>query len=153
MASQREFNWPVNQTTVSSGPIQYSKNGSNTTVSIDTTTPSSSNPLPVEDAGKSYLGSVRLDYSSTTVTNAAWTQLLASVGASGVFGLTLFDSGGYAMELGIGGAGSEVRTLLIPPGGFNGVIPLNITGGTRLSIRAVGAASVSAGEININLLG
>lgn len=153
MASQREFNWPVNQTSVSSGPIQFLLNGASTTVSKDTTTPSNSNPLPVATMGKPYLGSVRLDYGSTTVTNAAWTQLLATVGASGVFGITLFDSGGYAMELGIGGAGSEARTLLIPPGGFNGVIPLYITAGTRLSIRAVGAASVSAGEININLLG
>lgn len=51
MASQREFNWPVNQTSVSSGPIQYTKNGATTTVSIDTTTPSNSNPLPTSDAG------------------------------------------------------------------------------------------------------
>lgn len=153
MASQREFNWPVNQTSVSSGPIQYTKNGATTTVSIDTTTPSNSNPLPTSDAGLAYLGSARLDYSLTNVTTGAWVQLTASVGAAAVFGITLFDGGGYAMELGIGGAGSETRVLLIPPGGFNGVIPLRIAAGTRLSIRAVGTATVSAGEIDINLMG
>jgi len=153
MASQREFNWPVNQTTVSSGPIQYTKNGATTTVAVDTTTPSNTNALPVSDAGKAYLGSARLDYSITNVTTGAWVQLTASVGASAVFGITLFDGGGYAMELGIGAAASETRALLIPPGGFNGVIPLRIAAGTRLSIRAVGTATVSAGEIDINLMG
>lgn len=76
-----------------------------------------------------------------------------SVGAAAVFGITLFDGGGYAMELGIGAAAAETRALLIPPGGFNGVIPLRIAAGTRLSIRAVGTATVSAGEIDINLMG
>jgi len=153
MASQREFNWPVNQTSVSAGPLEYLKNGVTTTVSIDTTTPSNSTPLPVANAGFSYLGSARLDYSSTSVTSGAWVELTASVGASAVFGITLFDGGGYAMELGIGAAASEARVLLIPPGGFNGVIPLQIAAGSRLSIKAVGAATVSAGEIDINLMG
>lgn len=153
MASQREFNWPVNQLSVSAGPLEYIKNGATTNVSIDTTTPSNSNPLPTSDAGLAYLGSARLDYSLTNVTTGAWVQLTASVGAAAVFGITLFDGGGYAMELGIGGSGSEARALLIPPGGFNGVIPLRIAAGTRLSIRAVGTATVSAGEIDINLMG
>ena len=153
MASQREFNWPVNQLSVSAGPLEYIKNGATTTVSIDTTTPSNSNPLPTSNVGFAYLGSARLDYSVTNVTTGAWVQLTASVGAAAVFGITLFDGGGYAMELGIGAAAAETRALLIPPGGFNGVIPLRIAAGTRLSIRAVGTATVSAGEIDINLMG
>jgi len=153
MASQREFNWPVNQLSVSAGPLEYLKNGATTTVAVDTTTPSNTNALPVSDAGKAYLDSIRLDYSITNVTTGAWVQLTASVGAAAVFGITLFDGGGYAMELGIGAAAAETRALLIPPGGFNGVIPLRIAAGTRLSIRAVGTATVSAGEIDINLMG
>lgn len=168
------FNWP--SITASSGPIQFELDGNPTTVSEDTGTPANSNPLPVKvvnslgnnyaegpgvatadtlrvvKSSSQYVDSIRLDYSSTNVTNSAWVELVASVGADDIQGITLFDGGGFAMELGIGAAASEVRTLLIPPGGFNGVIPLYIPAGSRLSIQAVGAATVDAGEIDINLL-
>jgi hypothetical protein len=162
--------------TANSGPIQFVLDGVDTEVEEDTVTPANSIPLPVKvlnslgnnydegpgvatlntlravKASNQYANSTRLDYSVTNVTTGAWVELLASVGANDIQGLTLFDGGGYAMELGIGGAGSEARLLLIPPGGFNGVIPLNIPATSRLSIRAVGAALVNAGEIDINLL-
>lgn len=103
-------------------------------------------PDPME-----YLTSARNDYSSVNVTTGAWVELIANIGATAARGLTLFDSGGYTMELGIGGAGSEARTLLIPPGGFNGVIEMNIPANSRVSIRAIGIATVNAGEIALNL--
>lgn len=109
--------------------------------------------MPPVKTGLSYLNSARLDYGVTNVTNAAWTQLLASVGASDIEQIMLFDGGGYAMELGIGAAAAEVRMLLIPPGGFNGNLPVKIPAGSRLSVRAVGAALVNLGEIDLNLLG
>jgi len=109
--------------------------------------------MPPVKTGLSYLNSARLDYGVTNVSNAAWTQLLASVGASDVEQIMLFDGGGYAMELGIGAAASETRMLLIPPGGFNGNLPVKIPAGSRLSVRAVGAALVNLGEIDLNLLG
>lgn len=123
------------------------------TAQIDTTTQSILAELQDQNEGDDYLNSVRLDYGVTTVTNSAWTELLSTVGATAVRSITLFDGGGFAMELGVGGAGSETRRLLIPPGGFNGKIKINIAAGTRLSIRAIGAASVTAGEIDINLFG
>ena len=102
-------------------------------------------------AGASYQNSARLDYSATNVDNAIWTELIASVGATEIKEITLFDGGGFAMELGIGAASSEVRALLIPPGGFNGKFKFTIPAGSRLSIRAIGSALVNAGEIDINL--
>lgn len=159
-----------------SGPTSYLLDTVETTVSEDTVVPANTRSFPVglfspggeritatqtgtrtsldvSTAGKGYLGSARLDYAITNVNNAAWTQVLASTGASETNGITLFDGGGYAMELGIGAAASEARMLLIPPGGFNGVIPIQIPAGSRLSVRAIGAALVNAGEIDINLLG
>jgi hypothetical protein len=43
-----DFNYPSLSVTASSGPVQFDLNGSNTTVSEDTTTPANSNPLPVK---------------------------------------------------------------------------------------------------------
>lgn len=135
------------------GPSQFVYDGVDTEVEEDTTTPSNNRAMPVSQMGEGYLGSVRLDYSVTNVTTGAWVQLIADTGAKATKGITLFDGGGYAMELGIGAAASEARILLIPPGGFNGVIPLGIPANSRLSVRAIGAATVDAGEIDINLLG
>jgi hypothetical protein len=98
-----------------------------------------------------YADSIRNDYASVNVTSGAWVQLIATVGAVDIRAISLFDSGGYTMELGVGAAMSEARTLLIPPGGFNGIIEFEIPAGSRLSIRAVGAALVDLGEIVINL--
>lgn len=162
----------------SPGPSQFVLDGLDVEVERDTTTPANSKPFPVINldnlgvpvdfatettlalidaslntlkAGASYQNSIRLDYSGTNVDNANWTELIASVGATEIKEITLFDGGGFAMELGIGAASSEVRALLIPPGGFNGKFKLTIPAGSRLSIRAIGSALVNAGEIDINL--
>jgi hypothetical protein len=135
------------------GPSQFVYDGVDTQVEEDTVDPTNNRAMPVTQLGEGYLGSTRLDYSVTNVTTGAWVQLIADTGAKATKGITLFDGGGYAMELGIGAAASEARTLLIPPGGFNGVIHLGIPANSRLSIRAIGAATVDAGEIDINLLG
>lgn len=42
------FNWPINPTTVNSGPIQFVLDGINTTVEEDSGTPANSVPLPVK---------------------------------------------------------------------------------------------------------
>lgn len=162
----------------SPGPTQFVLDGVDVEVERDTVTPANSIPFPVINldnagnpvdfatettlalidaslntlkAGASYQNSIRLDYSGTNVDNANWTELIASVGATEIKEITLFDGGGFAMELGIGAVSSEVRALLIPPGGFNGKFKLTIPAGSRLSIRAVGSALVNAGEIDINL--
>ena len=146
--AQNNYNWPINPTTVNSGPIQIEING--IPVTID---PTLGIYMPVKEYGDAYLTSGRIDYSVSNVTNGAWTQVIANTGPTQAQGITLFDGGGFAMELGIGAAAAEARILLIPPGGFNGKITLQIPAGSRLSVRAVGAALVNAGEIDINLLG
>lgn len=94
------------------------------------------------------------DYGVAPITNAAWTQILASTSAI-IKSLTVFESSGFPLELAVGGPGSEVKILNIPPGGLNGEIPLSVAAGQRLSLRSLTAdASNSAGTyIIMNLLG
>lgn len=98
-------------------------------------------------AGRSYSDSVRNDYSSTNVTTGAWVELIAST-AGDINALFIFDSCGQTLELGTGAAASETRVLIIPPGGIDGPVPLNIPSGTRVAIKAI-SADCTSGEINI----
>ena len=95
--------------------------------------------------GRSYVASVRNDYSSVNVTTGAWVELIASTAAT-INALTLFDSCGETLELGTGAAAAETRTLLIPPGGIDGQFQLTIPSGSRISIRAV-SGDCTVGEI------
>lgn len=98
-----------------------------------------------------YVGRVRLVYSATNVTTGAWVQLLASVGATAVREIEIFDSSGETLELGLGAAGSEVANVYVIPGG-NGKIPVQIAANARLAIKAV-SATANSGEIVLNLYG
>lgn len=104
------------------------------------------------DPGNDVTDTGRIDYNSTNVGSTSWVPILTSTAANSTK-LTLFDGGGYSMELGTGASGSETRLCLIPPGGFNGAIPVKISASTRISVRAVGTTTVSAGELILNLLG
>jgi hypothetical protein len=101
--------------------------------------------------GVTYRERAILEYSSTNVTTGAWTQLLASVGATAIKEIEIFDSSGEILELAFGAAGSESVKSYIIPGG-NGRIPLQIPAGTRLSIKAV-SATANSGVIVVNLYG
>lgn len=85
-------------------------------------------------------------YSTTNVTTAAYTQVVASL-ASAVTIIDIFDSSGQVLAIATGAAGSESQKAYIYPGG-NGQIPLSIAAGTRVSIRAISSNAVS-GEINM----
>jgi hypothetical protein len=91
----------------------------------------------------------RQDY-TTPVTTAAWTQIIASTAAE-IKQLYIFDSSGSVMQLGIGGAGSEVAKINIPPGGSSVGWPLTIPAGTRVSIRALDV-DATVGQIVITAL-
>ena len=93
-------------------------------------------------------GHARNDYSVTSVTTSAYTQLFASTAAV-INAIEIFDSSGQTLALAFGTPGSEVDQLYIIPGG-NGRIPLSIPLGTRVSIKAV-TATASAGYIDVNL--
>ena len=98
---------------------------------------------------KNIIEAVRIDYSVTTVTTLAWTQVVAATSA-GVEWMDIFDSSGETLEVGIGAAGSEVQLGYVIPGGnslYNG-IPV----GTRIALRAV-SANAAVGEFVVNMFG
>jgi hypothetical protein len=93
---------------------------------------------------------IRNDYSTTPVTTGAYVQLVASA-ATAVKEIEIFDSSGESLVLAMGAAGAEVNKAYVFPGG-NGRIPVQISAGQRLSIKAV-SASATSGELLINFYG
>jgi hypothetical protein len=101
----------------------------------------------VVEQGRTAVDTARHSYSSTPVNTTNWQQLIASTSGA-IRRVEIFDSSGQTLELGVGAPGSEVRQILIFPGG-NGVVPLTIASGARVSVRAV-SATANEGEISIN---
>lgn len=91
---------------------------------------------------------IRHDYSSTSVTTSAYTELNSSLNGD-VTELEIFDSSGQTLVLAIGAAGSETDQFYIIPGG-NGRRTVLLHEGQRLSVKAV-SADATAGELTINL--
>lgn len=92
----------------------------------------------------------RNDYTSVSVTTAAYTQLVAST-TSATTEVEVFDSSGQTLVFAVGAAASEVAKFNIFPGG-NGRVPLAIPAGSRVAIKAL-SATASVGEINVNFYG
>jgi hypothetical protein len=88
-------------------------------------------------------------YSSTNITTAAYTQLIASTTSATTY-IDIFDSSGQAMVLATGGAGSEVIQAYIPPGG--GSLSFAIPAGTRVAYKAL-TANATSGYLLLNLRG
>jgi hypothetical protein len=107
--------------------------------------------LNVSPLGKTAVAKARNDYSGTNVTTSAYVQLIATVGATDVQEVEIFDSSGQTLLLATGGAGSEVDQVYILPGG-NGRIPLRIASGTRVAVKAV-SATANVGELTVNFYG
>lgn len=99
--------------------------------------------------GGAPLSHIRHDYSSGTVTTAAYTELLAATPGVQANTLEIFDSSGQTLVLATGASGSEIDRLYITPGG-NGPVRVAIPPSTRLSIKAI-SASASSGEIDLNV--
>jgi peptidoglycan hydrolase CwlO-like protein len=108
---------------------------------------SSNGSLETIEQGRTAVDTARHSYSSTPVNTTNWQQLLASTSGA-IRRVEIFDSSGQTLELGVGAPGSEVRQILVFPGG-NGIVPLSIASGARVSIRAV-SATANEGEISIN---
>jgi hypothetical protein len=135
---------------VNAGPLQFNQDGSPVEVSEDTTTPANTIPLPVAQKF------APLGYASLSlvgVDDGAYTQLMASVGATKVKKIQVFMDSGTPLLLAFGAAASESNKFIIMPGG-SGVIDIDIPAGTRLSVTLASAgAALSAGTLYINLLG
>lgn len=102
-------------------------------------------------ANRTFVQNLFFDYQTTPVSDLGWQQLIAAT-VDEIKHLTLFDSGGFTMEIGIGAAAAEVRLFLVPPGGFNGELPFPIPAGSRVSVRCVQAQTVNTGLIVANFL-
>lgn len=89
------------------------------------------------------------DYTSTSITTSAYTQLVAST-SSNINCIHIFDSSGQAMIFAIGGSGSEVDQLYVPPGGDT--YSFHIPSGTRISYKAL-TANATAGYLLMSFLG
>lgn len=136
--------YPPVSLSVTSGPTAFVRDGSTVTVNKDTVTPANNRGLPVEvleTAEKVVVG--RLFFPYVGVSDAGYTQLIAST-SDQIRSMTYFESGGFPTVLAVGGSGSEVDLLVIPPGGLNGQIPINIPAGSRVSIKELVSDSISA---------
>lgn len=115
--------------------------------SVSVTLASNQTAMPIYYAGRAASNRARIDYTSTSVTTAAYTQLLASTSAA-INEVEIFDSSGQTLVLATGTAGAEADQVYIFPGG-NGRIPLAIATSTRVAIKAV-SATANTGEISVN---
>lgn len=129
---------------------------------IDQTTPGTTNLVALTAETTKVIGTINLagkisanaparnDYTSVSVTTAAYTQLVAST-TSACTEVEVFDSSGQTLIFATGAAASEVIKFNIFPGG-NGRVVLAIPAGTRIAIKAL-SATASVGEINVNFWG
>lgn len=88
------------------------------------------------------------DYTSTSITTSAFTQLVASTNAQ-INLLDIFDSSGKSMILAVGASGSEVVEAYIAPGGEQ--IPIFIPAGSRISYKAL-SVNATTGYLTMNFL-
>lgn len=91
---------------------------------------------------------IRVDYSVNNVATNAYYQLDAALNSMSTYA-EISDTGGQSMILAIGASSAEVDTKKIVPGG-NGLIPLRLDEGQRLSIKAL-SGNVASGELIIDL--
>lgn len=95
-----------------------------------------------------------VNFSTSNVTNSAYTELISTVGATDIKKVNIFMSAGDPMYLAFGPAASEVDHMIIAPGGMpHTLIEIAIPAGTRLSLKRLDAGTTSSGRIIINLMG
>jgi hypothetical protein len=92
----------------------------------------------------------RVDYSLNPVSTGTWYEISPSISAAWKQ-IYIFDSSGSVMQLGIGGAGSEIAKINIPPGGSTVGWPLTIPAGSRIAIKAVDV-NATVGQMVITAL-
>lgn len=107
---------------------------------------------------------LRVDLTSSTVATGAWTEILtAANNLKACTAIQVFYTGEGILRLSRGSAGSETGTdsnnvsnefpfYIMPGGSPDMLIPVEISAGVRLSVRAVDQA-VSTGELIINFFG
>lgn len=115
-------------------------------VSVSVTAVSSSD-------GRTHIDNFRQVFTSDTLEEATWTEVFSAAEVTDdINALLIFNSSGEVLELATGAAASESRVLLIPPGGFEGPVPLRIPSGTRVAVKAIDG-DVTVGQLLITALG
>lgn len=91
-----------------------------------------------------------LDTTGTNVTAVAFFTILTKANASkGYSAICVTNGGSQPLMLAKGDAGSEVDTgIIIPPGGGQVIMPIEIPASTRLSLKSLGATQ-SAGVVTV----
>lgn len=86
-----------------------------------------------------------LDTSATNVTSGAYVQILTAANMKkACSGIIVTNSGAQPLALGKGAAASEVNTgVVIPPGGGQVIIPIEIAAATRLSVESLGSTQAT----------
>jgi hypothetical protein len=101
--------------------------------------------MPIGSAAKP-VDLIRNSYASTTVGTGAYVQIKAAT-TDHTSEIEISDTSGSSFDLAYGSAGNEQNLLIIPPGG-NGRIPVLISKGARLSLKALDSAA-TGGQIEI----
>lgn len=114
------------------------------TVASDQTVPVSMASAP-GTTGRTKCLLARYDYSGGSVGTGAYVQLVASTTCD-VNRVHIFDSSGSAMKISVGGAGSEVDQIYLPPGGSGTPYELRIPSGSRIAIEALDTTA-SVGQL------
>lgn len=106
----------------------------------------------VNVSGKTPVSFARVEYSSSNVTAAAYTEIISDTGATAGKEVIIFHANGEPIYLAIGAAASEVDQMIVIPGGFNHPVELSVPANSRLSVKAL-SNTITTGQIIINVLG
>ena len=108
-------------------------------------------PLPL-DVPK-VIGFDRVDFTATNVTDATYVEI-EDVTPVIYKAARFFYAGGQPLYLAVGGVAAEVDVFMIPSGADFEIRLSDIAAGSRISLKAVNAATtVSSGQLIINWLG
>jgi hypothetical protein len=119
--------------------------------SLTVTLATDQTPLPL-DVPK-VIGFDRVDFAATNVTDAAYVEIEAVTPAI-YKAARFFYAGGQPLYLAVGGVAAEVDVFMIPSGADFEIRLSDIAAGSRISLKAVNAATtVSSGQLIINWLG
>lgn len=95
----------------------------------------------------------QVKFSVTNVTDSAYVEIIADIGASAVKKAHIFYAGGEPLYLATGILTGETNRMIIWPG-MDREIELSIVANARLTLKAVNTgATVSSGSLVLNLLG
>lgn len=96
--------------------------------------------------------STRVVFSSTNIGISTWVPLITQT-TRAIQSISVLNTGGYALKLGIAGAGAasnaEAQVAIIPASmSAPVVLPISFSGGYRISILAYTSVSTGEGQFN-----